>query len=338
MSIDSRQAVNASDGNHGRADAPLPAGSSVRCPINGRPPQRLVQRIPAALLRGMWRIGLQIDVDELFAGVPRVALWESESGLFFFDPPIQGDARFYVDFYRRVRMHDRLEAGIMQRTEYLSAARHVEPGMKVLDVGCGRGAFRRHLRHAEYVGLDQFAPKDADSAVVRDSLDAHARLRPCAYDVVAAFQVIEHTADPMSFVAELLRCLRPGGWLILSAPLHPSAMTAIPNFLLNAPPHHLTWWTPKALTELAAAHGLDDIAVNPLDPAPHEGVIHWMNALSPVHTRADRYFAHRWGWHLGLAWSFAAGRLCHRFRPIPRHAHSINLLAVARKPGSAARG
>lgn len=307
-------------------------GRHAACPINGSSPLRQVQKIPAKLLQRLWEVGLGIDVNRFFCDVSHIALYESNCGLMYFDPAIEGDERFYREFYGRVGMYRQLNQGVAQRTEFREAARCVKPGMAVLDVGCGSGGFAQHLPHARYTGLDRFAPEDAGPAILREELPAHAARSPERYDVVAAFQVIEHVADPSQFTSWMLQCLRPGGYLILGAPLHPSPITAIPNFLLNAPPHHLTWWNPGAFTALAAVHGLELIESRPLAPALHEGVIHWMYRLSPAKTRPGRYFAHRWTWHLALAWSFIAASVTARFRPLPGEAQPVNTLLVARKP------
>jgi SAM-dependent methyltransferase len=197
------------------------------------------------------------------------------------------------------------------------------------------GAFRAHLPHAHFTGLDPFAPDEADSAVLRETAEVHASRHAASYDVVTAFQLIEHLAEPLRFVENMLRLLKPGGHLILCAPLHPSAMTALPNFLLNALPHHLTWWNQSALSALASHFSLDVEELSELEASPHEGVIHWMAKLCPVQAgRKDNpvYFAHRWSWHLGLGAAYAAARLAHRVMPLPRGSRPAAVFLAARKP------
>ncbi|WP_139557564.1 cytochrome P450 [Methylotetracoccus oryzae] len=309
-----------------------------RCPITGEAPQRRIQLLRRSLLRSLWRVGTGIDVARLFPGHTPLGLYESNHGLLFFHPAIEGDARFYSEFYSRVDMHERLIRELLSRVEYRRAARHVRPGDRVLDIGCGVGAFRAHVPDARFLGLDPFAPAEADSLVLREDAEQHCRAHPATYDVVTAFQVIEHLAQPRRLVASMVEALKPGGLLILCAPLHPSPMTALPNFLLNAPPHHLSWWNRPAFEALAGHCGLEVIELAELGASPHEGMIHWMERLCASKTAYDRdgrYFAHRWDWHLslGLAWGLA--HLAHRIRALPPRSRPVSVLLVARKPGQA---
>ena len=82
-----------------------------------------------------------------------------------------------------------------------------------------------------------------------ETISQHAVSHPEEYDVVCAFHAIEHVTDPLGF-ARLPTCMRPGGRLCVVVPSRDSAITEIPNFVLNAPPHHLSWWNEDALRVL----------------------------------------------------------------------------------------
>ena len=66
-------------------------------------------------------------------------------------------------------------------------------------------------------------------------------------------------------------CLAPGGLLVLAMPIWPSAHTAVPNNLVNLPPHHLTWWNEGACRALAARLGLEALRVGAAAGLPHAG-------------------------------------------------------------------
>lgn len=305
------------------------------CPITGRPARRRVHGVSTRALLWMWRAAGAGDLGHLFPDAPQVVLYESDTGLYFFAPPVAGDGDFYRRFYSAHAAHATLSAASEKRLEFLIAARHIAAGSLVLDVGCGSGAFREHLPQCRYRGLDPFAAPAAAADVIRQTLPEHlAEARGC-YDAVTAFQVIEHVADPLGFARQLLALLRPGGTLIVCAPLHPSPLTEIPNFLINAPPHHLTWWTASACQALAEVIGVEPLEIVEVPPSPHdsEAIVYWMHRLSLLRARpgpGERYLAHRWGWHLNLVFSYLLARLAMRLLPSPKGGRPCNVMLVAR--------
>lgn len=305
------------------------------CPITGRPARRRVHGVSTRALLAMWRFAGAGDLRHLFPDSRQVVLYESDTGLCFFVPAVPGDAGFYRRFYATHAAHATLGAHPEARLEFITAARHIAAGAKVLDVGCGSGAFRQHLQPGTYRGLDPYAANGAEADIIRQSLAEHLEEGDARYDVVTAFQVIEHVADPLAFTRQLVALLRPGGTLIVCVPLHPSPLTEIPNFLINAPPHHLTWWTASACRALAEALALDTVDVVELAASPHEAIVYWMHRCSLLRARAagdERYFAHRWSWHLNLVVSYLLARAATALLPAPRGGRPCNVMLVARRP------
>src|ERR1700736_5335341 len=141
------------------------------CPITGAAPQRCVQWLSKGMLVDLWRYSLRVDVSDQVSDIERFGIWESPTGLLYFDPPRGGDGDFYRRFYGRIGAHDRLSGPRILRSEFVRAASHVVPGARVLDVGCGEGGFRRYLSSCEYLGVD---PNFSGS----DPISAPRRLRP----------------------------------------------------------------------------------------------------------------------------------------------------------------
>lgn len=100
-------------------------------------------------------------------------------------------------------------------------------GKRTLDVGCGLGFFSRRLveRGAEVTACDigpsllertrQYA---GCRTVVADALDLTKQFGADSFDLVVSSECIEHTPDPVRAISEMLRVLRPGGYLSLSTP------------------------------------------------------------------------------------------------------------------------
>jgi len=302
----------------------------ARCPITGEPAKRLIQWLDRRLLADLWRVAFRIDVSQALSDTPRFGLWESETGLAFFDPMIAGDADFYRKLYGRLRVHDRLAAPKGARSEFAMAAAEIPEGASVLDVGCGDGGFGRLLRAARYTGFDLYFGGKVPG-VLAQSVEDHAATHRGEYDVVCSFHVIEHTADPLAFARALAAALRPGGIFFLAVPCWPSPMVSIPNFAVNAPPHHLSWWNEAALRALCARA---DLRLRRVLPAPVSGIgrnIYWMGRAAPKF-RSGIYFRPDLRWHLGLVWAYLAGSLANALLDPPQDAAVSDILMIAEKP------
>ena len=102
--------------------------------------------------------------------------------------------------------------------------------MRVLEVGCGRGAalptLAQRLQPAELVGLDRdpevLAIAQARTAGVARLIEADAGEMPfkdASFDLVFDFGTFYHTADPEKMLSEIARILAPGETLICEARL-----------------------------------------------------------------------------------------------------------------------
>jgi SAM-dependent methyltransferase len=128
----------------------------------------------------------------------------------------------------------------------------VSAGSRVLDLGAGAGPYKRLFAHCDYVALDS-AQVDQDqlcfvSAHVQLSLIADAQLLPfsgSSFDTVLCTEVLEHVPEPIVTVREIGRVLKPGGRLILTAPLGSGLHQEPFHFYGGYTPH----WYYKFLTE-----------------------------------------------------------------------------------------
>jgi len=102
----------------------------------------------------------------------------------------------------------------------------LEKNLKALDVGCGTAVLRKQMESVsswdvDSVDIDYHALQQAETGRGRtmyyDILEKREGFVN-AYDVLFAFDVIEHIEDTKTFISAMLAHLKPGGFLIINVP------------------------------------------------------------------------------------------------------------------------
>jgi SAM-dependent methyltransferase len=131
-------------------------------------------------------------------------------------------------------------------------AETIPSGAKVLDVGAGSCPYRRHFASCEYYTQDFIAlqPDQLRDKQGYGRIDyvCDATNIPVAggeFDVVLCTEVLEHVPEPALVVRELGRILRPGGKLLLTAPLG-SGLHQVPFHYYGG---YTPFWYQKVLKE-----------------------------------------------------------------------------------------
>lgn len=221
---------------------------SSNCPLCGSDHTESIDYISKDRLRDVYLREYQTDIGE---DVPcDMELRHCKScDLKYFDPCFTGGQNFYSDLQKFDWYYKD------EKLEYDYVTQFIKPKDSVLEVGCGKGAFSSKLKTKKYVGLEfsetacemgRLAGRD----IFAESIEDHALTEDGKYDVVCSFQVLEHTSNPKSFIDSCVKCLKPGGTLILTVPSEDSFLQHIQDFALNMPPHHVTKWTDKCLINL----------------------------------------------------------------------------------------
>lgn len=294
----------------------------------------VIEEIDTAALARTWRQDFNIDTGPLFNGIPTLRLCRDRAtNRVFFDPPVAGSP----DFYAQLRRFDWYHPS--NKAEHCLAGATIGPEDRVLDIGAGDGAFRDHVNGAAYEGLE-FDPHSAQRARDRGrNISGRTLSRVAAevaggtqqpYTVATAFQVLEHMPDPDAFVADALRCLTPDGRLIVGVPDRDTYVSALPDFALNAPPHHLTWWNAGSIRALLHGHGVRHLTFH-WTPVEHwERRLWWMARVARRFQRpgAPRFGPSRRRMKI-FAWLMAG--LLQAIKQ-PADVRGATLVATARKP------
>jgi SAM-dependent methyltransferase len=150
------------------------------------------------------------------------------------------------------------------------------PGGRLLDVGCGSGAFLAQMAalgwRAEGIDPDPAAvagARDAGLTVTQGTLaDLDPGEHAGAFDAVTLSHVIEHLHDPAANLRRINLLLRPGGLLWIATPnLEALGLRRFGRDWLGLdPPRHLVLFTRASLERLLRGTGFDPLPPPPASP------------------------------------------------------------------------
>jgi SAM-dependent methyltransferase len=246
------------------------------CPLSNNGDVVLLETIKVKDLIALYQRELQLDVSINFKKVQDIGLYHcTSSDLRFFYPAIAGSSQFY-DALQKVNWYY-----LDDKDEYDYACQFVAENSKVLEIGCGKAVFAQKLKTSHYTGLElselaRSKAIDKGIETLNESIHSHARNHASEYDVVCAFQVLEHVPEMHAFIQSSLDCLKPGGYLIYSVPSYDSFLAMARNNVWNLPPHHVSWWSDRCLSHLGQQFSLTTISIY------HEPLskIHWVYYLT----------------------------------------------------------
>ncbi len=130
-------------------------------------------------------------------------------------------------------------------------------GKTALDLGCGNGAYLEFVskRGFDVVGVD-LDKTSLNAAKTRNFshkaeffnmtlADVHEKFPDLRFDVISAFEVVEHLDNPKEVIELIHKMLKPGGHFIGTLPSFERYLIKKINMVYEVPPYHLTYWTEK---------------------------------------------------------------------------------------------
>lgn len=163
----------------------------------------------------------------------------------------------------------------------------VAAGTRVLDIGCGNGAWAEHLlrQGCRVVGIDVShvgiahaqkahpAARFVKTGIRPDILEV---LGEEPFDIVVSTEVIEHLYAPREWAACAFDALRPGGRLVCSTPHHGYLKNLILSITNKWDAHlspmwdggHIKFWSRRSLSMLLSEAGFENLRFRGAGRAP----------------------------------------------------------------------
>ncbi|HMP04527.1 MAG TPA: class I SAM-dependent methyltransferase [Gemmatales bacterium] len=218
----------------------------------------------------------------LRCGSARLTPWPRAEELASFYPPVYS---FTTDLGRQSVLKSLLaqvEYQVFYAPQYAAQVRIVcramrrtrGQGVRMLDVGCGRGlrldGFAR--RGFKVTGAD-FQPEviaelkqRGFGGVVSDIDHLSDHFPPGTFDLITAFYVLEHVPDVAATLAQCRRLLRPGGWLAAAVPLGDGLQANVLGrrwIHVGEAPRHLSLPSSRGLESAVRAAGFTAVRIVP---------------------------------------------------------------------------
>lgn len=207
-----------------------------------------------------------------------------------FFPKIIGTPAFYIALQEDTADKYYVE----EKWDFEEAIKDVQSATSVIEIGCGPGVFLEKARQAggRVVGVEynQRALEIARNKglTVYEANDPNQEQLKDQFDIAFSFHVLEHVPDPVAFVEDMLKWVKPGGKIGLSVPNMDGPVQYINPCVSNMPPHHATRWKLKTFVALSEKLGLrvERFGYEPLAERDYYyysnyAVSHWLSKVLP---------------------------------------------------------
>ncbi|MCM0594202.1 MAG: methyltransferase domain-containing protein [Gloeotrichia echinulata IR180] len=235
---------------------------NIKSPLTQSRDVELVSTLSVKQLIDDWQQVFQINITDELCQHSEIQLYRcNQTKLLFFHP---------FDTAGSDKLYEQLEKFdwyyMPNKWEHNVAIQDLQGCEKVLEVGCGHGAFVERLSKEfklDAVGIELNASAvkfalDKGIPVLKTDLDILSEQKAGYFDAVCTFQVLEHVSDSLGFVESMVKLIKPGGKLIISVPNSESFTKNASNNLLDQPPHHVTRWCEKTFESLTTIFPLEN--------------------------------------------------------------------------------
>ncbi|WP_165493134.1 class I SAM-dependent methyltransferase [Hylemonella gracilis] len=232
------------------------------CPLCGSGRAQLHRWHSIADVRAEWKQGLGFDpFDRLETGDHLFQYRCLDCDMRFYHPAICGDGEFYKELSTRFVWYyekDKWEFDVA--ADLISQLTDVR---RLLEVGCGQGHFLTRMHNLYNCQGVEFNPKAIEDCQAKGLNVSSSTLRSIetSFDLVVAFEVLEHLSNPREFMEDALRVVKPNGYLLLAVPNPEGYFSEADRVLLDMPPHHVLSLSKKTFENIAKIFQLEIVNI-----------------------------------------------------------------------------
>lgn len=219
---------------------------------------RLIQKWDAATLKHKCQKTLGVDISPLLQAKTIELVEDPDTCVQYYRGCLPGDDAFYSQLSKAQGYYSQNKWEFQFATERVSK---LDPQVSLLDIGCGSGYFLEKVRAKGYTNI-QGVEFNQNALSICSQKGLHVTSQTLKeliasgsrYDVICAFQVLEHVDNPSEFTQEVFNLLNDGGMAIFGTPNRDSFLRRYRWHLLDMPPHHLSKWNATAYQKLSEIH------------------------------------------------------------------------------------
>ncbi len=148
-----------------------------------------------------------------------------------------------TDTFNYVKGRKGIAQVVLPVTRFLravNAEKYIEPGNRILDIGCGDGYFLLRSKCKERYGIDK---------ILGDKMIMPLGFPDNYFNYVTMLAVIEHIEEPEPLLKDIYRMLKPGGKLIITTPVK-NAELFIRLYVKNISKEHHLYYNTKKIKNL----------------------------------------------------------------------------------------
>jgi SAM-dependent methyltransferase len=231
--------------------------------------------VPKELLIKRYKEIHNIDINSIFSGADKISIYKCRDSEYCFYYPFEvaGDS----NFYEKLQENDWYY--MPWKWEHQLCEKYIKENDKILEVGCGRGAFLKNIsekfKNIKCVGLElnKSSVFSSDKLEIQNiTVEDFSRTNEGVFDIVCSFQVLEHIPLVNSFLKANIKCLADNGLLIICVPNNNSFIKHSKYNILNMPPHHMGLWTENSLRKIGDYFNMEvvEVAFEPLQKYHYE--------------------------------------------------------------------